>query len=188
MLLARSQPPIPSPSPTSLTPEVKVAQWCLTLCDPMNYTVHGILQARILEWVAIHFSRGPSKPRDRTHISHIAGDSLPAEPQGKPRNHLCMHLSMNYSLFCEWFQFRFFLLLYVFYCMSMSALTYPFCHQWTLRLLPSWGNCEPHCYEHSPLLGHICAHFSREHTQDTGLELLNVGGVGIFCLMVHHFW
>ena len=39
---------------------VKVARSCLTLCDPMDYTVHGILQARILEWVAIPFSRGSS--------------------------------------------------------------------------------------------------------------------------------
>ena len=44
--------------------EVKVAQSCLTLCDPMDYIVHGILQARILEWVAIPFSRGSSQPRD----------------------------------------------------------------------------------------------------------------------------
>ena len=40
--------------------EVKVAQSCLTLCDPMDYTVHGILQARLLEWVAYPFSRGSS--------------------------------------------------------------------------------------------------------------------------------
>ena len=44
--------------------KVKVTQSCLTLCDPMNYTVHGILQARILEWVAFPFSRGSSQPRD----------------------------------------------------------------------------------------------------------------------------
>ena len=37
---------------------VKVTQSCLTICDPMDYTVHGILQARILEWVAFPFSRG----------------------------------------------------------------------------------------------------------------------------------
>ena len=54
-------------------PEVKVAQLCLTLCDPMNYAVHGILQARILEWVAIPFSRGSSRPRNRTRVSCIAG-------------------------------------------------------------------------------------------------------------------
>ena len=40
--------------------KVKVAQLCPTLCDPMNYSVHGILQARILEWVAFSFSRGSS--------------------------------------------------------------------------------------------------------------------------------
>ena len=44
--------------------KVKVAQSCPTLCDPTDYTVHGILQARILEWVALPFSRGSSQPRD----------------------------------------------------------------------------------------------------------------------------
>ena len=52
--------------------KVKVAQWCPTLCDPMDYTAHGTLQARILEWVALPFSRGPSQPRDRTHVSRTA--------------------------------------------------------------------------------------------------------------------
>ena len=45
--------------------KVKVAMWCPTLCDPMEYTVHGILQARILEWAAFPFSRGSSQLRDR---------------------------------------------------------------------------------------------------------------------------
>ena len=53
--------------------KVKVAQSCPTLWDPMEYTVHGILQARILEWVAVPSSRGPSQPRDRTQVSRIAG-------------------------------------------------------------------------------------------------------------------
>ena len=44
--------------------KVKVAQSCPTLYNPMDYTVHGILQARILEWVAFPFSRGSSQPRD----------------------------------------------------------------------------------------------------------------------------
>ena len=49
--------------------KVKVVQLCLTLCDPMDCSllgssVHGILQNRILEWVAIPFSRGSSQPRD----------------------------------------------------------------------------------------------------------------------------
>ena len=44
--------------------KVKVAQSCLTLCDPMDYIIHGILQVRILEWVAVPFSRVSSQPRD----------------------------------------------------------------------------------------------------------------------------
>ena len=52
--------------------EVKVTQSCLTLCDLIDYTVHGILQAGILEWVAFPFSRGSSQPRDWTQVSHIA--------------------------------------------------------------------------------------------------------------------
>ena len=55
----------------SLTPNSKPT--VPTLCDPMDYTVHGILQARILEWVAFPFSRGSSQLRDRTQISRIAG-------------------------------------------------------------------------------------------------------------------
>ena len=51
---------------------MKVTLSCPTLCNPMVYRVHGILQARILEWVAISFSRGSSYPRDRTQVSHIA--------------------------------------------------------------------------------------------------------------------
>ena len=44
--------------------KVQVAQSCLTLCDPINYIVHGILQCGILEWVAFPFSRGSSQPRN----------------------------------------------------------------------------------------------------------------------------
>ena len=60
--------------------KVQVAQSSLTLCDPMDFIVHGILQARILEWVAFPFSReGNPSPSLQTY-------SLPAEPQGKPKN------------------------------------------------------------------------------------------------------
>ena len=48
--------------------KVKVTQSCPTLCDLMDYTVCGILQARILEWVAFPFSRGSSKPKDQTDL------------------------------------------------------------------------------------------------------------------------
>ena len=58
--------------------ESEVAQSCQTLCDPMNgslpgFSVHGIFQARILEWVTISFSRGSSRLRDRTQVSHTGG-------------------------------------------------------------------------------------------------------------------
>ena len=53
--------------------KVKGAQLCPTLCNPTDCTVHGILQARMLEWVAFPFSRGSSQPRNRTQVSHIAG-------------------------------------------------------------------------------------------------------------------
>ena len=57
---------------------VFVIQLCVTLCNPMDYSmpgssVHGILQARILEWVAIPFSRESSPPRDQLRVSCIAG-------------------------------------------------------------------------------------------------------------------
>ena len=51
----------------------------MTLCDPMDYTVLGILQVRILQWVAIPFSRGSSQPRDCTQVSHIAGRFFTSE-------------------------------------------------------------------------------------------------------------
>ena len=66
--------------------EVKVAYLYLTLWDPVDYSVHGILQARILELVAFPFSRGSSQLRDHTQVSTLQADSLPAEPQGKPKN------------------------------------------------------------------------------------------------------
>ena len=53
--------------------KLKVAQSYLTVWYPMDYTVRGILQAKILEWVAIPFSRGSSQPRDQTQVSRIAG-------------------------------------------------------------------------------------------------------------------
>ena len=58
--------------------ESEVAQSCPTLCNPMDCSlphssVNGIFQTRVLEWVAISFSRGYSWPRDRTQVSHIVG-------------------------------------------------------------------------------------------------------------------
>ena len=61
----------------------------------MDYTIHGILQARILEWVAFPFSRGSSQPRSPT----LQADSLPAEPPGKPRNTGVGSLSLLQQIF-----------------------------------------------------------------------------------------
>ena len=58
--------------PTGKVWKAKVTQSC-PLCYPMDYTVHGILQARILEWIAVPFSGGSSQPRDQTQVSCIAG-------------------------------------------------------------------------------------------------------------------
>ena len=66
--------------------KVKVAQSCPSLCDPMVYKVHGILQPRTLEWVAFPFSRGSSQPRIEPRSPTLHADSSPAEPQGKPRH------------------------------------------------------------------------------------------------------
>ena len=73
----------------------KSLQSCPTLCDPVDCSppgssVHGILQARILECVAFPFSRGSSRPRDQAHVSCMSPalplESLPAEPRGKLNN------------------------------------------------------------------------------------------------------
>ena len=50
---------------------VKVTQLCPTLCDPMDYTAHGILQARIMQWVAVPFLRRSYQPRDQIQVSCI---------------------------------------------------------------------------------------------------------------------
>ena len=68
--------------------KVKVAQLCPSLCNPMDYTVRGILQARILEWVIFPFSRGSSQPRIKLRSLALQADSFPAEPQGKPQGKL----------------------------------------------------------------------------------------------------
>ena len=64
--------------------KVTVTQTCLTLCNPMGYTVHGILQARVLEWVALPFSRDLPNPGIEPKSPTLQADSLPAEPAGKP--------------------------------------------------------------------------------------------------------
>ena len=68
---------------------VLVAQLCPTLCDPIDCSLpgsslHGILHARILEWVSMPFSRGSLQPRDQPRSPALQADSLSSEPPGKP--------------------------------------------------------------------------------------------------------
>ena len=66
--------------------KVKVVQSCLTLWNPMDYTVHGILQARILEWVAFPFSRESSQPRDQNPgLPHCRQVLYQPSHKGSPR-------------------------------------------------------------------------------------------------------
>ena len=68
-----------------------VAQSCQTLCDPRNVACQaslcmGIFQTRIVEWVAMSFSRGFSQRRNRTQVSHMQADCLPSKLPEKPKN------------------------------------------------------------------------------------------------------
>ena len=111
--------------------KVKVAQSCLTLCDPMDYKVHGILQARILEWAAFPFSRGSSQPRDRTQVSRIAGGfftSWVTRDTLKTR-----HPEKNYFSGCQlpnsvciWHSFIFIILKLTMFCLSFLNNSYIF--------------------------------------------------------------
>ena len=81
-----------------------VTKSCLTLCDPKDYSpqgssVYGILQARILEWVAISFSRGSSWPRDRTTSASpaLAGRFFSTQPREKPTIYLLSYPSHSPS-------------------------------------------------------------------------------------------
>ena len=94
-----SSPRWPKP-PTTLNTifesesENEVAQSCQTLCRPLDCSppsssVHGILEARIMEWVAISFSRGSSPPRDRAQVSHIAGRRFNLYTTRETQCHCC---------------------------------------------------------------------------------------------------
>ena len=76
-------------SPLYVGVKVLVTQSCLTLCDsmdcsPPSSSVHGVLQARILEWIAFPFSRDLPNPEIDPRSPALRVDSLPAEPQGSP--------------------------------------------------------------------------------------------------------
>ena len=66
---------------------MKVAQWCLTLCNPIDYTVQGILQGTKVEWVAFTIPRGSSQFRDKTQVSHTAGGFFTSLATGKAQEY-----------------------------------------------------------------------------------------------------
>ena len=76
--------------------KVKITQLCPTLCYPIDYTAHGILQARILEWVVVPFSRGLPNPEIEPKSSTLQVDSLPAELPRKPQS---KQLTLTQSIF-----------------------------------------------------------------------------------------
>ena len=79
--------------------DVKVIQLCPILCTPMNYTIHEILQARTLEWVAVPFSRDLPNPEIKPRSPAFQEDSLPAEPPGKPPKTGVCSLSLLQGIF-----------------------------------------------------------------------------------------
>ena len=79
--------------PIKVNSESEVAQLCLTLCDPVDCSlpgssIHGILQARILEWVATSFSRDLPDPGIEPGSPSLQTDALPSEPPGNPMIYL----------------------------------------------------------------------------------------------------
>ena len=73
--------------------KVKVTQSCPSLCDPMDYTVHAILQAGILEWVAFPFSRRTSQPGIEPRSPALQADSLPSESRSSTERALILTFS-----------------------------------------------------------------------------------------------
>ena len=89
------------------TSDVLVVQSCPTFWDPMDcslpgLSVHGIFQARRLEWVAAPFSRGSSWPRDRTWVSHVAGRFFTIWTTRTPGESLNVHMLLPFSILYLW--------------------------------------------------------------------------------------
>ena len=103
-----------------------VVHSCPTLCDPMDYTVHGILQARMLEWVAFPFSRGSSQLRNRNQVSCTADGFCTAEPQGSPR--ILEWVAYPFSSIYSWPRNR----------TGVSCIAGRFFTNWAIRESQSW--------------------------------------------------
>ena len=114
---------------------------CLTLCDPMDYTVHGILQARILEWVAISFSRDLPDPGIEPRPPALQADCLMSEPPGKPKAP-----SSTGSFF-----FNYFFLIFISWRLITSQHFSGFCHTLTWISHGFTSILHPYLPSHLPL-------------------------------------
>ena len=107
--------------------ESEVARLCPTLCNPMDcslpgFSICGIFQSRILEWVAISFSRRSSRPRDWTQVSHIVG--RPFTLWATREANTCIYIYIYHIFFIHWWPLR--LLLYLDDCKSCCYEQYIF--------------------------------------------------------------
>ena len=106
--------------------------WDLVDCSPPGFSIRGILQARILEWVAMTFSRGSSQTRDRTHIffvSCIDRCVLYQHYLGSPKQ------AYFHSIHYNWLKFFPLYGWVIFHYINVSQILYSFIYQWTSRFL-----------------------------------------------------
>ena len=75
--------------------KVKVIQSCPAVCNPMDYTIHGIPQARILEWAAFPSSRGSCQPKNWTRVSCIAGGFITNWAIREAHTYICIHVYIH---------------------------------------------------------------------------------------------
>ena len=126
--------------------KVKVSQSCLTLCDAMDYRVHGILQAKILEWVVFPFSSRCSHPKDWTQVYRIAGGFFTNWVWGKPA--LSIYPFSKKDFFselqecCQWTAFSCKLLQGCFDCNGPLAQSYGSSTAIYLQWLIDLGICQ----------------------------------------------
>ena len=113
----------------------KVTQSSPTLCDPMDYTVHGILQARILEWIAFPFSKGSSYPRDQTQVSYLAGGFITSWAMRDSHRKWSM-AKCPISGSCLWKHCCYWVLFLL--CMA-SGSWYKLCEPLSVTLSEKWG-------------------------------------------------
>ena len=162
--------------------ESEVALSCPTLCDHMDCSlpqssVHGIFQARVLEWVAFSFSRGASEPRDWTQVSHTAGRFYsrtlykwnPTESILRAWHlSLSPNISVIFLFVVDINSFSFFLLLSCILLYESTTNFISVIFWWTFGLLPIWDNYEQSC------CAHFCANFCRHIFWSTLSKCLEV--------------